>query len=55
MQAIRGAETAWGKQTCSEADAEDRLAFACERAPTDDPVMSKLRTAFQVSAVPACL
>lgn len=48
VQAVAAAKEAWGRQALSEADAEDRLAFACERAPTPDPVTSKLRAAFQV-------
>lgn len=47
-QAVADAKKEWGRQQLAEADAEDRLAFACERAPTQDPVTSKLRAAFQV-------
>ena len=48
---MQAAESAWGSKACSEAEAEDRLAFACERAPTDDAVTSKLRKAFQAGAL----
>ena len=53
-QAVADAKKEWGRQALSEADAEDRLAFACERAPTQDPLTSKLREAFQVGACKAC-
>ena len=43
-----GARGASGR--LAELDAEDRLAVACERAPTTDPVIAKLRAAFQVRA-----
>ena len=48
MQAVGAARGAWGERAVTELDAEDRLAVACERAPTQDPVIAKLRAAFQV-------
>lgn len=39
---------AWGERTLVELEAEERLAVACERAPTQDPTIAKLRDAFRV-------
>lgn len=36
----------WGAGQLAELDAEERLAFACEKAPTSDPVVQKIREAF---------
>ncbi len=47
MQAVNAAKGAWGERQIAELDAEDRLAIACEKAPTSDPVIAKLRAAFQ--------
>lgn len=47
-QAVAAAKGAWGERQLAELEAEDRLAVACERAPTSDPVIAKLRAAFQV-------
>ena len=47
MQAAVGA---WGERGLLEIEAEERLAVACEKAPTDDPVIAQLREAFNVSA-----
>ena len=49
LQAVKAAVQTWGSKALAEQQAEDRLAFACEKAPTSDPVTSKLREAFQVS------
>jgi len=38
----------WGERGITALEGEDRLAIASEKAPTDDPVIQKLRTAFQV-------
>lgn len=54
MQAVSAAKGAWGERGMAELDAEDRLAVACERAPTTDPVIAKLRAAFQARASRAC-
>ena len=44
--AVKGAVAAWGERQLEELDAEERLAFACEKAPTDDPVALALRESF---------
>lgn len=44
--AVSSAVKAWGARQLEELEAEDRLAFACEKAPTEDPVIAKLRAAF---------
>ncbi|CAL8466787.1 g6323 [Coccomyxa elongata] len=46
-EAVAAAKGAWGERQLPELEAEDRLAIACERAPTSDPVIAKLRAAFQ--------
>lgn len=43
---------AWGGRQLTPLEAEDRLAVACEKAPTDDPVLAALRTTFQVPPLP---
>lgn len=47
-EAVAAAEAAWGSRQLAELEAEDRLAIACERAPTSDPTTASLRKAFQV-------
>ena len=44
--AVDAAVASWGAGQLAELDAEERLAFACEKAPTDDPVVQKIRAAF---------
>eukprot|EP00887_Chlorella_sp_A99_P001989 scaffold18.g1989.t1 len=44
--AVRAAVEAWGQRQLDELEAEDRLAFACEKAPSSDAVVQKLRSAF---------
>ncbi|KAL4443549.1 hypothetical protein ABPG75_011286 [Micractinium tetrahymenae] len=44
--AVKAAVEGWGARQVEELEAEERLAFACEKAPTDDPVISKIRAAF---------
>jgi hypothetical protein len=51
VQAVVAAKEAWGERQLAELDAEDKLAIACERAPTSDPVIAKLRAAFQAKAL----
>jgi len=46
QEAVDAAIKTWGEGQLEELDAEERLAFACEKAPTNDPVLQKLRTAF---------
>lgn len=45
-EAVDAAVASWGAGQLAELDAEERLAFACEKAPTDDPVVQKIRAAF---------
>ncbi len=54
-EAVSAAKGAWGERQLPELEAEDRLAIACERAPTSDPVIAKLRAAFQVPLLAACI
>jgi preprotein translocase subunit SecA len=44
--AVASAQAAWGERALEELDAEERLAFACEKAPTEDAVLLRLRAAF---------
>lgn len=46
QDAVKSAVEAWGERQLMELDAEERLAFACEKAPTSDPVALALRAAF---------
>ncbi|CAK0755431.1 Protein translocase subunit SA1, chloroplastic [Coccomyxa viridis] len=46
-EAVSACRQAWGERCLSELDAEDRLATACEKAPTSDPATAALRAAFQ--------
>ncbi len=41
--AVKAAVGAWGQRQLLELEAEDQLAFACEKAPTDDAVMTAVR------------
>lgn len=43
---VEFATATWGERSLSALEAEDRLSIACEKAPTEDPVTSKLRDAF---------
>ncbi|CAI5531792.1 unnamed protein product [Closterium sp. Naga37s-1] len=45
--AVEAAVASWGPNSLPALEAEDRLAFACEKGPTSDPVIAALRTAFQ--------
>lgn len=44
--AVEAAVKEWGEGRLDELDAEERLAFACEKAPTSDSVVNQLREAF---------
>lgn len=44
--AVEAAVQAWGERQLDELEAEERLAFACEKAPTTDPVVEGVRKAF---------
>ncbi|CAN6467046.1 unnamed protein product [Victoria cruziana] len=37
----------WGKRSLTELEAEERLSYSCEKGPTEDVVISKLRHAFK--------
>ncbi|MDX2096807.1 MAG: preprotein translocase subunit SecA [Leptolyngbyaceae cyanobacterium bins.59] len=45
-EAVAFAEKQYGFQSLSELEAEDKVAVASEKAPTDDPVIQKLRDAY---------
>ncbi|GJP35744.1 hypothetical protein CLOM_g20273 [Closterium sp. NIES-68] len=45
--AVEAAVASWGVNSLPALEAEDRLAFACEKGPTNDPVIGQLRAAFQ--------
>lgn len=45
--AVQTAVEAWGQKSLTELEAEDRLSYACEKGPTEDAVISKLRIAFE--------
>ena len=49
---MQAAVDAWGERGLLELEAEERLAVACEKSPTQDPVVSKLRNAFRVGHLP---
>ena len=51
-EAVKAAVAGWGERQLQELEAEERLAFACEKAPTDDPIISKVRARAWM-AVPA--
>uniref|UniRef100_A0A7I4C591 chloroplast protein-transporting ATPase n=1 Tax=Physcomitrium patens TaxID=3218 RepID=A0A7I4C591_PHYPA len=44
-EAVEAAVNAWGEKALPELEAEDRLSYACERGPTEDPVVAQLRKA----------
>ncbi|CAI5507038.1 unnamed protein product, partial [Closterium sp. Naga37s-1] len=46
-EAVQSAVEAWGSSSLTALEAEDRLAFACEKGPTADPVVKQLRAAFE--------
>jgi len=45
-QAVEFAAREYGERSLPELEAEDRVAVAAERAPTDDPAIQKLRAAY---------
>ena len=45
-RAVDSAVKEWGERQLDDLDAEERLAIACEKAPTSDPVLQALRDAF---------
>lgn len=46
-EAVDFAVATYGLQSLSELDAEEKVAIAAEKAPTDDPVIQKLREVYQ--------
>lgn len=46
---LQAAVDAWGERGLLELEAEERLSFACEKSPTQDSVITKLRDVFRVS------
>ena len=46
---VAKAVEAWGSRALPELDAEERLAFACERAPSSDAATLALRAAFRAA------
>ena len=45
-EAVSFAVKTYGEQSLSELEAEDKIAVAAEKAPTDDPVIQKLRDVY---------
>ncbi|HIK36698.1 MAG: preprotein translocase subunit SecA [Geminocystis sp.] len=46
-EAVKFAVQTYGPQSLSELEAEEKVAIAAEKGPTDDPVIRKLREAYQ--------
>ncbi|WOL15792.1 protein translocase subunit SECA1, chloroplastic [Canna indica] len=44
--AVDLAAKSWGSRTLTELEAEERLSYSCEKGPTKDEVIAKLRDAF---------
>ncbi len=47
-QAVEFAVREYGERSLAELEAEDRVAIAAEKAPTDDPVIQKLREVYNL-------
>ncbi|MEB3309732.1 MAG: preprotein translocase subunit SecA [Snowella sp.] len=47
-EAAKFAVSEYGEQSLTELEAEDKLAIASEKAPTDDPVIQKLREVYNL-------
>ncbi|OAY74520.1 Protein translocase subunit SECA1, chloroplastic [Ananas comosus] len=45
--AVEMAVKTWGQRTLTELEAEERLSYSCEKGPTRDEVIAKLRDAFK--------
>ncbi|XP_078444412.1 albino or Glassy Yellow 1 [Wolffia australiana] len=45
-EAVNLAVQTWGQRSLTEIEAEERLSYSCEKGPTGDPVITKLREAF---------
>jgi preprotein translocase subunit SecA len=46
-ETVKFAVSQYGEQTLAELEAEEKIAIASENAPTDDPVIQKLREVYQ--------
>lgn len=45
-EAVQLAASSWGRRSLAELEAEERLSYACEKGPTQDEVIAKLRHSF---------
>ncbi|KAF6167208.1 hypothetical protein GIB67_029846 [Kingdonia uniflora] len=45
-EAVELSVKTWGQRSLTELEAEERLSYSCEKGPTSDEVIAKLRTAF---------
>ncbi|KAK1412484.1 hypothetical protein QVD17_33771 [Tagetes erecta] len=45
-EAVQLAASSWGRRSLPELEAEERLSYACEKGPTQDEVIAKLRHSF---------
>jgi preprotein translocase subunit SecA len=45
-QAVEAAVKEYGERSLSELEAEDKIAIAAEKAPTDDPIIQRLRESY---------
>ncbi|XP_076935842.1 protein translocase subunit SECA1, chloroplastic-like [Bidens hawaiensis] len=45
-EAVQSAASSWGRRALPELEAEERLSYACEKGPTQDEVIAKLRQSF---------
>ncbi|KAI5336173.1 hypothetical protein L3X38_015439 [Prunus dulcis] len=45
-EAVKLAVDTWGQRSLTELEAEERLSYSCGKAPAQDPVIAKLRSAF---------
>ncbi|KAL5700591.1 hypothetical protein ACHQM5_026017 [Ranunculus cassubicifolius] len=45
-EAVELAVKTWGERSLTELEAEERLSYSCEKGPTEDKVITKLREAF---------
>ena len=46
QEAVDAAVASWGARSVEKLEAEERLSFACEKAPTEDEAALKIRAAF---------
>lgn len=46
-EAVQTSIAVWGENSLTELEAEDKLSYACEKGPTEDDVIFKLRKAFE--------